>query len=52
MNTALPAPSHQRTATVGVAEHGNRAVLVTVTPDGALLDRRSVDLTDRGLPTH
>jgi hypothetical protein len=42
----------QRTATVGVAEHGNSAVLVTVAPGGELLDRRRIDLTDRGLPTH
>jgi len=42
----------QPTATVGVVEHGNSAVLVTVTPGGELLDRRSVDLTERGLPTH
>lgn len=40
-----------RTATVGVTEHGNSAVLVTVASDGKLLDRRRVDLTD-GLPTH
>jgi hypothetical protein len=39
------------TATVGVAEHGNSAVLVTVSSGGELLDRRRVDLT-RGLPTH
>jgi hypothetical protein len=38
-------------ASVGVAEHGNSAVLVTVSPGGELLDRRRVDLT-RGLPTH
>lgn len=38
-------------ATVGVAEHGNSAVLVTVASGGELIDRRSVDLT-RGLPTH
>src|ERR1700722_7805349 len=38
-------------ATVGVAEHGNSAILVTVGPDGAIVDRRRVDLT-RGLPTH
>ena len=38
-------------ATVGVAEHGNSAVLVTIAPGGELLDRRRVDLT-RGLPTH
>lgn len=39
------------TATVGVTEHGNSAVLVTVRSDGALVDRRRIDLTD-GLPTH
>ena len=38
-------------AAVGVAEHGNSAELVTVTPDGRLLDRRRIDLT-HGLPTH
>src|SRR5215471_12257739 len=37
---------------VGVAENGNSAVLVTVAPGGELLDRRQVDLTERGLPTH
>ncbi|WP_437727020.1 hypothetical protein [Sorangium sp. So ce861] len=42
----------RRAATVGVAEHGNSAVLVTVAPGGELLDRRRVDLTDPGLPTH
>jgi len=42
----------QRAAAVGVAEHGNSAVLVTVAPGGELLDRRHIDLTDRGLPTH
>jgi hypothetical protein len=41
----------QRTATVGVTEHGNSAVLVTVSSASELLDRRRVDLTD-GLPTH
>ena len=38
-------------AAVGVAEHGNSAVLVTAGPDGELLDRRRIDLTS-GLPTH
>lgn len=38
-------------ATVGVAENGNSAVLVTVSAEGTLLDRRRVDLT-HGLPTH
>src|SRR5262249_3965776 len=42
----------QRAATVGVAEHGNSAVLVTVASGGELLDRRWIHLTDRGLPTH
>lgn len=38
-------------AAVGVAEHGNSAVLVTVAASGDLLDRRRIDLT-RDLPTH
>src|SRR5580765_7374798 len=42
----------QRMAAVGVAEHGNSAVLVTVASGGELLDRRRIELTDRGLPTH
>jgi len=42
----------QRAATVGVAEHGSSAVLVTVAPGGKLLDRRRIELIDRGLPTH
>src|SRR5687767_6325842 len=46
--TAERAPA----AAVGVAEHGNSVVLVTVAPGGELLDRRRVDLTERGLPTH
>jgi hypothetical protein len=40
------------TATVGVAEHSNTAVLVTVARDGTLLDRRRIDLTAGDLPTH
>lgn len=50
-----PAPAHAavpRAAIVGVAEHSNSAVLVTVAPGGELFDCRHVDLTDRGLPTH
>ncbi|HKE59833.1 MAG TPA: hypothetical protein VKB46_24145 [Pyrinomonadaceae bacterium] len=39
-------------ATVGVAENGNSAVLVTIAHDGALLDRRRVNLTNSSLPTH
>ena len=38
-------------AAVGVAEHGNSAILVTVDAGGRLVDRRRIDLT-RGLPTH
>ena len=38
-------------ATVGVAEHGNSAFVVTVAPDASLLDRQRIDLTC-GLPTH
>jgi hypothetical protein len=41
----------QHAATVGVAEHGNSAMLVTVGPSDELLDRRNIDLT-RDLPTH
>jgi hypothetical protein len=41
----------KQAAAVGVAEHGNSAVLVTMAPGGELLDRRRVDLT-RDLPTH
>jgi hypothetical protein len=41
----------RQAATMGVAEHGNSAVLITMTPSGEFLDRRRVDLT-RGLPTH
>lgn len=49
-----PAPRSptQHGATAGVAENGNTAILVTVAPDGGLLDRRSVDLTPPDLPTH
>lgn len=42
----------ERSATVGVAEHANSAVLVTIAPGGELLDRRRIELTERGLPTH
>jgi hypothetical protein len=42
----------QRVATVGVTEHGSSAVLVTLAPGGELLDRRGIELIDRGLPTH
>lgn len=41
----------QPVATVGVAEHANSALLVTVAPGGKFLDRRRI-LTDGGLPTH
>jgi hypothetical protein len=40
-----------RAAGVGVAEHGNSAVLVTIAPGAEFLDRRRIDLTRR-LPTH
>jgi hypothetical protein len=45
-------PKPRPAATVGVAEHGNSAVLVTLAPGGALLDRRRIDLTPPELPTH
>jgi hypothetical protein len=42
----------RRAASVGAAEHGSAAVLVTVAPGGGLLDRRRVELIAPGLPTH
>ncbi|HET7294394.1 MAG TPA: hypothetical protein VFM88_18360 [Vicinamibacteria bacterium] len=42
----------RRAASVGVAEHGSAAVLVTVAPGGELLDRRRVELIDPGLPSY
>jgi hypothetical protein len=35
---------------IGVSDHGGWAVLVTVAPDGRLLDRRRVELVGEGLP--
>ncbi|MFZ0421133.1 MAG: hypothetical protein WAM04_23740 [Candidatus Sulfotelmatobacter sp.] len=35
---------------VGVSDHGGWAVLVTVTRDGTILDRRRVELVGEGLP--
>ena len=37
-------------AVIGVSDHCGWAVLVTVGGDGALLDRRRVELVDEGLP--
>ncbi len=42
----------ERGAIVGVTEHVNTAVLVTLGPDGVLLDRRTILLTEPGVPTH
>jgi hypothetical protein len=39
-----------RNAFIGVADHCGWAVLVTVTADGTLVDRRRVELVDAGLP--
>src|SRR5499426_286848 len=38
-------------AIVGVSDHGGWAVLVTVTSDGTLIDRRNVELVDKRLPS-
>src|ERR1700686_2739770 len=35
---------------IGVSDHGGWAVLVTVTGDGTLLDRRRIELVDEHLP--
>lgn len=42
----------RRVAAVGVVENSNTAVLVTVARGGELLDRRLIELTERGLSTH
>jgi hypothetical protein len=47
----MPPRRKQNSATVGVAEHGNSAVLITLGGGGELLDRRRIDLT-HDLPTH
>jgi hypothetical protein len=39
-------------ATVGVAEQGSSAVLVTIGRGGELFDRRRIELIDRNLPSH
>ena len=41
----------QQSAIVGVTEHGNSAILVTVSSDRNVIDRRKIDLTT-DLPTH
>lgn len=47
--SATPVP---QAPVVGVTEHGNSAVLVTIGPGPRLLDRRRIDLTEPDLPTH
>jgi hypothetical protein len=42
----------KRTASVGVAEHGSSAVLVTIGSEGELVDRRDIELIEGGLPSH
>jgi hypothetical protein len=42
----------QQAASVGVAENGNSAFLVSVSSAAEPLDRRCIDLTPRDLPTH
>jgi hypothetical protein len=39
-------------ASVGVTEHANAAILVTVAPGGEVLDRRRIELTEPGMTTH
>jgi hypothetical protein len=41
---------NKRGAIIGVSDHCGWAVLVTVTADGTLLDRRRAELVDSGLP--
>lgn len=42
----------RRGATVGAVEHGHAVTLVTVSADDTLLDRRHIELTEPGLPSH
>lgn len=44
--------TEERRARVGVAEHGNSAELVTLDSHGAVIDRRRIDLTPNGMPSH
>ncbi|HJU42389.1 MAG TPA: hypothetical protein VJ691_06220 [Vicinamibacterales bacterium] len=41
-----------RAATVGVAEQGSSAVLVTIEPGIGVIDRRRIELLEPGLPSH
>lgn len=47
----MPRSMKPKPVVVGAADHGGWAILMTVTSDGALLDRRRVELVDEGLPT-
>ncbi len=44
------APRQAKAAFVGVSDHAGWAVLMTVAPDGRVIDRRRVTLVDDGLP--
>lgn len=44
-------PSEAQLAAVGIADHGGWAILMTTTTEGALLDRRRIDLIEPGLPS-
>jgi hypothetical protein len=48
----MPQARAGQVASVGVAENGNSAFLVSVSSTGELLDRRHIDLTPADLPTH
>ncbi len=41
----------KKVARVGVSDHAGWAILVTVVPDGKVLDRRRVELVDASLPS-
>jgi len=43
-------PTTQNACIIGVSDHGGWAILVTVAPDGTLIDRRRVELVDDSLP--
>lgn len=47
-----PGGTKHQAASVGVVQHVNSAVLITIALSGELLDRRRIALTEPGLPTH
>jgi hypothetical protein len=47
----IAAMARAKNAAVGMVNHGSRAVLITLAPGGEFLDRRTVELVEKGLPS-